>query len=246
MKKTVLFVLSLIVLLGVSDVRAAGDQFGGFKEFLDRGSLKPFTRDLGSILGAAAFHNGRSLGFSGFDLGIRGGFRFQPSKGNDVMHRKGVKKMGLPWVQAEIGLPFRLDGYIRGISYQGLTIAGGGLRYGLRKTDKPRTPQFLIATSAHSVAHRFFSASHFGVNFVGSISIKWLTPYLGAGIDRTRVVVRTVPVLDPTLEGESARTLESRFTVGVAVRPKPYLYLVTGYTLTHGQHGLDTGLGIRF
>lgn len=244
--KKLIFTTIITIILAPALV-LAGDQFGGFKDYADSGSLKPFSRDLGSVLGGAAFHSGRSLGFSGFDVGVRGGLRMNPSKGNQILRAKGVKVFGLPWVQAEIGLPFRLDGYIRGVSYQGLTIAGGGLRYGLSKTaDKPKTPQLLLATSAHSVAHRYFSASHFSGNIVGSITVKWMTPYIGGGVDRTRVVVRTVPVLDPTLEGATVTTLTSRFTAGVSLRPKTYLYLHGAYVLAHGQSGFDSGFGIRF
>jgi len=243
-KKNIVF--SIVFALIASPVGAA-DQFGGFKAFVDRGSLKPFARDLGSLLGAATFHNGRSLGFSGFDVGVRGGLQLRPSAGNKVLRDRGVKEFGLPWVQAEIGLPFRIDGYIRGVSFQGITISGGGLRYGIRKSaDKPLTPQFLIAWSGHSVTHRYFSASHFGLNLITSVMFKNITPYLGAGVDRTRVVVRTVPTLDPAMEGDSALVNEGRFTAGISIRPKAYLYLHGAFTYTHGTKGFDSGFGIRF
>src|SRR5207249_9141657 len=67
-----------------------------------------------------------------------------------------------------------------------LTIAGGGLRYEITKTDdKPLTPHFLLATSAHSVVHSAFSASHFGANLIASVGIPQATTYLGAGFDRS-------------------------------------------------------------
>lgn len=244
--KKALFLAFILVISGTGRAYSQ-DQFGGFQEFVDSSSLKPFTQDLGSILGAATFHNGRSLGFSGFDMGVRGGMQFYPSKGNSVLRKRGVKFFGLPWVQAEIGLPFRFDGYIRGISYQGLTIAGGGLRYGLtKKSDKPFSPQLLVAASAHSVAHSHFSASHFGSNLIASLNGKITTIYIAGGMDRTVVVVRSVPAREPTLKGARQTTLESRFTLGISFRPKPYLYLHFAYTLTHGQSGLDSGVGIRF
>ena len=225
----------------------AADQFRGFQQYIDWGSLKPFTRDLGSILGSASFHNARSLGFSGFDVGAHGGMQFRPDKGDTVLRSAGVKAFGLPWVQAEIGLPFRLDGFIRGISYQGVTISGGGLRYGvLKATDQPWSPQFLISTVAHSVAHKDFSASHVGVSGVVSVGTPRVTPYIGAGFDRVRLVVKSAPSSDPTLIGASATTIETRFTAGLSVRPWPFVYLQGAFTLVHGEPGCDTGLGIRF
>ena len=231
--------------LALSNSAYAYDEFRGFEQFIDGGSLKPFTRDLGAILGSASFHNGRSLGFSGFDVGAHGGLQFHPGRGDAVLRNAGVTAFGLPWVQAEIGLPFRLDGFIRGISYQGVTIAGGGLRYGILKaTDQPWSPQFLMSSVAHSVAHQNFSASHVGVSLVASVGVPRFSPYIGAGFDRTRLVVRSA--LDPALVGSNATTLESRFTAGVAVRPWPFVYLQGAFTLAHGMPGVDTGLGIRF
>ncbi|MCX5788168.1 MAG: hypothetical protein NTX64_06635 [Elusimicrobia bacterium] len=239
----------------MSNSAYAYDEFRGFQQFIDGGSLKPFTRDLGAILGSASFHNGRSLGFSGFDVGVHGGLQFHPDRGDTVLRGAGVRTFGLPWVQAEIGLPYGLDGFIRGISYQGVTIAGGGLRYGISKgMDQPWKPRFLISSVAHSVAHQSFSASHVGVSLVVSIGNQTFSPFIGAGFDRTRLVVRSVPTLDPGLLGSTATTLESRFTTGVSVRPlqwvpvkgAEFVYLRGAFTLAHGMPGVDTGLGIRF
>lgn len=238
--------LVAVALLAAGHPAFAADQFRGFKQYVDRGSLEPFTRDLGGVLGSASFHHGRSLGFSGFDLGAHGGIQFRPSAQNQVLRRAGVRAFGLPWAQAEIGLPFRLDGFIRGISHQGITISGGGLRYGILKaSDQPWTPQFLVSSVAHSVTHKDFSASHVGVNLVASIGTPRVAPYVGAGADRTRVVVKASD-LDPALIGVEATTLESRFTAGLSVRPTPFIYVQAAMTLTHGIPGVDTGLGIRF
>ncbi|MBI4423960.1 MAG: hypothetical protein HY554_09550 [Elusimicrobia bacterium] len=225
---------------------SAADQFRGFKQFVDRPSVKPFTRDLGGVLGSASFHYGRSIGISGFDIGAHGGLQLRPSPGNEPLRRTGVKAFGLPWAQAEVGLPFNLDGFIRGISHQGITISGGGLRYGLLKhSDQPWATQLLLSSVAHSVAHKDFSASHFGVNVVASIGVPSVSPYVAAGFDRTRLVVKTSD-LDPTLIGEAATTFESRFTAGISIRPHPFVYVQGAFTVAHGEPGFDTGLGIRF
>src|SRR5206468_1730395 len=124
---------------------------------------KPFCRDLGSILGAATFHSARPLGFSGFDMGAQGGVQFYPDKNDRILRNNGVRAFGMPWAQAEIGMPFNFDGFVRGISFQGVTIAGGGVRYGVLKTnDKPWAPQLLAVVVGHAVVHQDFSASHLG------------------------------------------------------------------------------------
>ncbi|MBI3565945.1 MAG: hypothetical protein HY079_12165, partial [Elusimicrobia bacterium] len=236
------------VLLAAAAVpaRASVDPYAGFQQYADEGSLKPFTRDLGSLLGAATFHNGRSLGFSGFDVGARYGAQFYPSKGNGIMRKNGVKSFGLPWVQAEIGLPFKLDGFIRGISYQGLTVAGGGLRYGVwSASDKPWAPQVLVSGVGHSVVHQQFSASHFGASAVASVGNPTVIFFAGGGFDRTRLVVRS-SLLDPTLNGRDVTTLESRFTGGMTVKPYQFTYVSLAGSLAHGQGGAEAALGVRF
>src|SRR4051812_8740561 len=107
-----LLLLAAALLAAAAPAFAGADQYGAFEQFADEGSLKPFTRDLGGVLGAATFNSGRPLGFSGFDVGARFGGQFYPSKGDNILRNKGVRLFGLPWVQAEIGLPFKLDGFI--------------------------------------------------------------------------------------------------------------------------------------
>lgn len=240
--------LPALLLLSLAPVsaRAGSGEFGGFATYADDASLKPFTRDLGGILGSASFHSARSLGLSGFDVGARGGVQFYPSKGNKILLNQGVRVFGLPWGQAEIGMPFGLDGFIRGVSFQGLTIAGGGLRYGLIKiNDKPWAPQLLLSGVAHSVVHQDFSANHGGLSLVGSMGNSKFVGYLGAGFDRTRLVVRN-SLLDPTLNGKVVQTIESRFSGGFEVRPWQFIYLHLAYVLLHGESGAESGLGIRF
>lgn len=241
-----LLLAAVLLAAAAAPALASADPYADFPTYADAGSLKPFTRDLGGLLGAATFHNGRSLGFSGFDVGARYGLQAYPSKGNQIMRKNGVRSFGLPWVQAEIGLPFKIDGFIRGISYQGLTVAGGGLRYGLwSPSDKPWTPQVLIGGVGHSVVHQAFSATHFGANLVASMGNPTVSPFIGGGFDRTRLVVRS-SLLDPTLNGRDVTTLESRFTAGVMVRPYQFTYLSLAYDLAHGQSGAEAAAGVRF
>ena len=239
--------LAAAVLLGFSATAFAGaDQYGGFSRYADEGSLKPFARDLGGVLGAATFQSGRSLGLTGFDVGARFGGQFYPSKGNNILRNNGVRVFGLPWVQAEVGMPFKLSGFIRGISYQGLTIAGGGIRYGLyAASDKPWAPQVLVSVVGHSVVHQDFSASHFGANVVCSAGTPFFAPYAGVGVDRMRLVARQ-STLDPTLNGRVVNTTESRFTLGMRLTPYQFTYLSLAATLAHGQPGAEAGLGVRF
>ena len=225
---------------------ALADNFGGFQRLADSGSMKPFARDLGGVLGSATFHGARSLGVTGWDVGPAGGMMFHPEAGDRILRDNGVHAFGLPWVQASVGMPFKIDGFVRGISYQGLTIAGGGLRYGLLKvSDAPWSPQVMLSGVGHSVVHQYFSASHFGASVVASMGTPVFTPYAGAGFDRTRIVVRS-SLLYPTLNGQAFTTLESRFTGGVNLRPWPFFYVNVAAIYAHRQPGAEGGMGLRF
>mgnify|MGYP001611212275 FL=1 len=225
---------------------AGADQYAGFARYAEESSLKPFARDLGGVLGSATFQSGRSLGLTGFDVGVRFGGQFYPSRDNRILRNNGVRVFGLPWVQAEVGMPFKLSGFIRGISYQGLTIAGGGLRYGLyAESDKPWSPQVLVSVVGHSVVHQDFSASHMGASLVCSAGTPFAAPFVGAGFDRVRLSVHQ-STLDPALNGRAVSTLESRFTAGVRLTPYQFTYLSVAYTHAHGQSGAELGLGVRF
>ncbi len=238
--------LAMPLLFAAASAVAGADQYGGFARYADEGALKPFARDLGGVLGASTFQSGRSLGLTGFDVGARFGGQFYPSKGDRILRNNGVRVFGLPWVQAEVGMPFKLSGFIRGISYQGLTIAGGGLRYGLyAASDRPWAPQFLVSVVGHSVVHQDFSASHFGASLVCSAGTPFFAPYAGAGLDRMRLVVRQSS-LDATLNGRAVNTLESRFTLGLRLTPYQFTYLSLAATMAHGQAGAEAGLGVRF
>jgi hypothetical protein len=220
--------------------------YGGFSDLADSGSLKPFARDLGGILGSGTFHSARPLGFSGFDAGVRAGMQFDPDPNDRILRNNGVKDFGLPWVQAEIGMPKGIDGFIRGMSYQGLTIAGGGVRYGLfNKSDKPWAPQLLISGVAHSVVHQDFSATQAGASLVFSMGTPLFNPYLGAGFDHVRLMVGSSK-LSPALDGSTVNTLESRFTAGATLRPWTFVYINAAYMLAHGRSGAEAGLGVRF
>ncbi len=227
------------------------DQYGGFQQFSDAGSLKPFARDLGGILGSGTFHGARTLGVTGWDVSFRGGMQFSPDKNDKIMRDNGIKGFGLPLVQAEVGMPLRLDGFIRGMTFEGLTVAGGGIRYGLIKgTDKPWSPKVMLVGVGHAVVHQHFSANHIGVNLVFSAGINRFAPYIGGGFDRTRLTARS-STRDPAIAGNSVTTFEYRGTVGVRVKPFKrdyfeFIYLAVAYNFMHGKSGSEASFGIRF
>ena len=147
-----LTLLCAVLLGGLSAASAAG--YDGFAA-VTASELKPFARDLGGLLGSGANQTARPLGFSGFDVGVRAVGQFNPSHGNGVLKKDNLFGLGL--VQAEIGMPYRIDGFVRGGAYEGMAVAGGGLRYGLwNVSDAKYHINAMLVAMGNMAAHRYF------------------------------------------------------------------------------------------
>lgn len=229
---------------------AQAAQFDDIKHFVRKDALKPFARDLGGMLGANVAHSGRSLGFPGFDVGVRFAGMLSVDDKDVILKGADAEQFGMPYIQAELGLPFKLDGFIRGFSYSGLTMVGGGLRYGLlRVVDLPLTPQLTVGVMGDTLSFSQFSATHFGADLTLSVKALIVEPYLGVGFDRTKVEIKSVGAsqLAFAADGDNAVGTASRVTLGLNLKPLPLFYVFGGYTLVDGsQNGFEGGMGIRF
>ncbi len=229
----------LSVFLCAASASAAG--YDGFK-YVTASSLKPFARDLGGLLGSGSNQTARPLGFSGFDLGVRGMAQFNPSRGDTVLKKNDM--FGLGVVQAEIGMPYRVDGFVRGGAYEGLAVAGGGLRYGLwNVSDEKYKINAMLLGMANIATNRYFYAVHFNTSVLCSINLPGISPYVGAGYDFTRLESQAVN--DASLSNKEVRVTEPRFTAGLRLRYH-LAYLAGGYTYTHDRGLVNASAGFRF
>ena len=228
-----------LLLLSVSCASAA--EYDNFAVITAAG-LKPFARDLGGLLGSGLNQTARPLGFSGFDVGVRGVAQLKPSRGNTALKKNSV--FGLGFMQAEIGMPYRIDGFVRAASYEGLTVAGGGLRYGLwNVSDQKNHVNAMLVALADLAAHRCFYAVHYNATLVFSLNRPVFSPYIGAGMDSTRLEAQAVTV--PALQGKSVTTVMPRYSAGLRARFN-LIYLAAGATYTHGRTLYNASTGIRF
>jgi hypothetical protein len=210
--------------------------------------LKPFARDLGGLLGSGTNQTARVLGFGGFDISGRAVSQFEPSSRNGILKKN--KPFGFGWVQAEIGMVFRIDGFIKAGSFSNMALAGGGLKYGL--TQPQRKVQVMLVATGDMASHRFFYATHFASNLVISLNIPKavFSPYFGVGMDYTNLTAQyVVDAANPSslsaLSGHRVSVLEPRYTAGLKVTFLTYGYLSGGYTYTHGRSLVTAGLGLR-
>ena len=170
----------LIFFLGSTLSVSAGALFDDFADNVTTQNVRDFAKDLGGLIGAGTYTTGRVLGWGGFQIGPRASMIFRLSKGNGddaatrnhtaLGERKEVGNVVYPWLQADIGLPYRIDGFIRASSFEGMTIAGGGLRWGItRPNEMLGSLQPMLVVAAHSASARDFSATHYNANLVLSM-----------------------------------------------------------------------------
>ena len=234
---------ALLALLAVS---AHADPFKDFPTTARAENIKPFALDMGGILGGASAHNGRTLGMPGFWAGVVAAVQFRPDKEDRILRDPGVKAFGLPLIEAGVGLPFKIDVIVHGMSFQGASVYGGGLRYGVYRTDLVDTflPNVSISAFGDKIDHKYFNASHGDINAVASWNLPIVKPYILAGYDVTEVKVRSSVV--PGLTDSKATARGSRFSVGLDVHPLPLVSLRAAYTMRHGLPGVDLGIGAQF
>lgn len=208
--------------------------------------IKPFALDLGGLLGATGFHNGRALGFPGFELGVVGAAQRRPDNDNRILRDAGVERFGLPLVHAAVGLPLKLDLVVHGVKARTLTVLGGGVRYGILKSGMLTKfmPNIGVSVFGDAVNHDDFNARHIGANLGIGWDLPIVQPYAGIGADWTRVAVETSRVAG--VSGQSAWARGARWTVGADVTPFPFLKAKVALLMLHGIPGLELGLGAKF
>lgn len=235
--------LAVLVLLATS---AHADPFADFQSKIQTDYVKPFALDLGGVLGGASAHTGRTLGMPGFWVGAVASVQTRPDRDDRVLRDAGVKAFGVPMIEAGVGLPFKIDVIVHGVSGGGVSIYGGGLRYGLYRTDLVDTflPNVSISAFGDKVNHRYFSASHGDVNAVATWNLPIVKPYFLAGFDVTEVKVGAATTAGVT--GAKATARGTRFSAGVDLHPLPLISLRGAYTIRHGIPGFDLGLGVQF
>ena len=253
MRKILLAFMAVAVLGLPVQARNIWDDFAAN---VSQDNVRAFTKDLGGLMGSGTYTTGRVLGWGGFQIGPRGSMVFRMSQGNGADYatkqhtalgdRDEVGEVFYPWLQADIGMPFRIDGFIRASSYQGLTIAGGGLRWGItRPSEVLGSFQPMLVVAAHSASARDFSATHYNASLVLSMKFKYFVPYIGGGVDYTTLNINQAQ-LDATLEGESEHAATARATVGFNFKLPSYMDLSLAANYAYYGLGAEASLTLRF
>lgn len=238
--------LHLILAFLIAPALVSADPYYEFQKRISADFIKPFALDLGGLLGASSFYDGRSLGTPGFRFDAMGVIQSHPDKNNRALRDADVRTIALPMVEAAIGLPYKIDVMVHGMHMHGLTIIGGGFRYGLYKSglvDK-FIPNVGLSFQGDKATHAAFSAEHMGATAALSWNLPFVSPFLWAGGDWTRFKVDKADTAGVT--GLSATASGSRAGVGLDIKPVPMIRLHAAYLLLHGIGGAQVGLGVQF
>ncbi|MBI3288094.1 MAG: hypothetical protein HYZ74_01090 [Elusimicrobia bacterium] len=238
--------LRAVVALFLLSASAHAAPLDDFQSRVRADLIKPFALDFGGVLGSASAHTGRTLGLPGFWAGVVGSVQTRPDKDDRILTNAGVKTFGLPMLEIGVGLPFKIDVIVHGVNAYGASIYGGGLRYGLYRTDLVDSfmPNLSVSAFGDKANHKHFNAVHLGLNAVATWNLPIVKPFFLAGYDSTKVTVGTA--LAPGVSGMSETARGSRFSAGVDAHPFPFLSVRGAYTLRHGIPGFDFGLGANF
>ena len=245
MKKLIL-TLCILPLLATG---AKADPFEDFKlqiQAQGEALLKPFAEDLGGIIGANDFNSGRAIGFPGFEAGFAATLQSKPGTNNRILRDADVKTFGAAMLHAGAALPFiGADVMARGVGYSGFSIIGGGLRYPVLKsgTLTKFIPDVSVSAYYDVINYDYFKGSHMSLDAAASFDIPVIKPFVGVGIDRTKLEIKNV---NAALNGISGTISKPRYTLGIRLSPMPFLYVYGAYNILHGQTGYSMGAGAKF
>ncbi len=244
MRKVFLFLFALLPLC--SPLRSWAGPFNQFSSLIQAQALKPFALDIGGVLGGAEFDPTAPDGFPGFSLGLVGVAQTAPNSNDIVLKNSGAGAFGLPMVQGTLGLPFHLDVVAHGFSYDGATVLGGGLRYGLFTPSRLLLflPTVEVSAMGDVINDSAFSMTHLS----GDLSAIWrlpiIQPFIGAGFDDTRATINTAQIAG--LDGLAATATGSRLAAGIDITPFPFVDLRGAYMIFHGISGYELNVGVGF
>lgn len=241
MKKLFLFLTFICCVLSLN---ARELNFDNFSTYATAENIRPFAKDISGLLGSSAITTGRILGWGGFQLAARAVYMPRPNKHNTAFGRDDAGKF-MPLIQGEIGLPFRIDGFVRATSWDGLTIAGGGLKWGITKpTEILYTFQPMIVIMAQNGVHRDFTITQYSASLAISFKTPYVVPYIGGGVDYAHFTAESAD--DASLVGRREFVTTPKAVAGLNFKLPSYLDLSIAANYAHYGVGAEASLGVRF
>lgn len=226
-------------------------------------SLKFF----GSIVGGGLYHTADLHSVGGLDVGLRGVIASVPSEFDGIPVFFDSDNVGLAFLHGSLGLPGNLELIGRFFYFPmgtdtdlplsppqaidsrgGVTLIGGGLKYGILQA--PLLPKIMIMGTYHALLvpdeFDFGTIGTLSFKAVASYSIPIFTVYVGGGIDISRLTLNDDIPLFPDLGGESFTENNTSATFGLTVKPFPLVNVNAAYTIGEfNTVAVGVGIGLR-
>jgi len=218
----------------------------------------------GSIVGGGLYHTADLHSVGGIDVGLRGVIAVVPDEFDDLPVFSEENLVGLAFLHGSLGLPgnFELLGRFfyfpvlgsdpdenaspprAADSRGGVTLIGGGLKYGLLQI--PGVPKIMVLGAYHVLLvpeeFDFGTVSTVSLKGVVSHSVPLLTVYAGGGIDITTLKLKDdIPILG----GDRSTGSEPLLTLGVQIKPLPLIHVNGSYNFSEFP-SFELGVGISF
>jgi hypothetical protein len=223
------------------------DTFTGVAQATAQQYLDSFAKDLGVVLGGGSFHSGQNLGLPGLDVGIHAPARSVNSD-DIIVKNADVSVILFPIIQAELGLPAKIDLLVRYLSYDDSSLFGIGARYGIIKNKTPGLPSVSVQVIYNSLnvsaGVNKLKADTTSILGSASLNLPVIDPYFGIGYDTTNVTPDSSITLPASGMKGAASTLRVEGGINLALLPLTYLQL--GGVLIDGSLGYTLGLGVKF
>ena len=204
---------------------------------LNGSAMDALSEDVGAVVGAGSFHSGETLNFPlGFDIGFHAA-GVNVSDDNKIL--KDDDSLAVAgFVQAEVGLPLKLNVIGRYGKLYDADVYGGGLRWGIIDSSTIGMPSIAISALYNKIGHQVIDGSVINANLALSFDVPIIHPYIGVGYDWTKLEVKSLPV-----EGDATGY---RVEAGINLSIIPFTYITLGGGLANGQKMGHAGFGVRF
>jgi hypothetical protein len=263
MKRYLLVFLLFIFAYGfmVPNAHAQYFQFDGLPPATVEDEVDAILKFFGSLVGGGLFHTADMHKVAGVDVGLRGVVANVPDKFRDLPVFFDENHVGLAFLHASVGLPANFELFGRFFYFPfgadanpdlpvtppraedsrgGITLIGGGLKYGLLQ--RLGLPKVTLMGTYHAVLvpeeFDFGTVGALSFKVVASHSLPVFTIFAGGGVDITRLKLN-----DEFLDGESFSDVEPHATVGMKINILPLVHVNGAYSVSE-FNSVAIGLGI--
>ncbi|MCA9732565.1 MAG: hypothetical protein H6696_19665 [Deferribacteres bacterium] len=202
-------------------------------------AVEPVIKLFGNLAGGGFVNTADLHGLAGFEVGVRGNITLVPDKYKDFGPLKGVDVVGLPLLQASVGLPGNLELTGRFFSMAvsdetdgNVTLVGALVKYGLFQ--QPLLPKISVVAGYHALItpDKYDFGTFNVISLKGYVSHNFLifTLYGGGGIDRASSTIKFTEVNTQTDFEKSYAQTGANGSVGLTISPIPFFKANADYS----------------